>query len=171
MHLPNAETLAWLRDAVGDAAIAPMGVGANRLYSVGDLVLRVFHDADRLASDPWYRPENEARVLRLLAETPVPAPELIAVRLDDPEPALLTTRVPGTPEPPADPRYCWAAPPSCSRPFTRWTRPVPGWGSTRPTTTPPWMARARCPRGRRDHTSGSGCSPRWPANPRTRHRA
>lgn len=101
--MPNAETLAWLREIVGDLPVEPMGVGANRLYTVGDLVLRVFHDAERLARDPWYRPEQEARTLRLLAETPVPAPELVAARLAGAKPALLTTRVPGTPEPPADP--------------------------------------------------------------------
>ncbi|WP_424640579.1 phosphotransferase family protein [Embleya sp. AB8] len=101
--MPKAENLAWLRGIVGDTPIEPMGVGANRLYVVGDLVLRVFHDADRLATDRWYRPEHEARVLRLLADTPVPAPELVAARFEVPDPALLTTRVPGTPEPPADP--------------------------------------------------------------------
>ncbi|MGW1988894.1 phosphotransferase family protein [Embleya sp. NPDC001921] len=101
--MPNAEILAWLRELVGDVPIEPMGEGANRLYGVGDLVLRVFHDPERLAADPWYRPEREARTLRLLADTPVPAPELIAARLEGPAPALLTTRVPGTPEPPADP--------------------------------------------------------------------
>ncbi|MFI6982697.1 phosphotransferase family protein [Embleya sp. NPDC050154] len=101
--MPNAETLVWVRELVGDVPIEPMGEGANRLYGVGDLVLRVFHNAERLTADPWYRPEQEARVLRLLADTPVPAPELIAARLEGPAPALLTTRVPGAPEPPADP--------------------------------------------------------------------
>ncbi|MEU0939193.1 phosphotransferase [Embleya sp. NPDC005971] len=101
--MPDGETLAWLRELVGDVPVEPMGVGANRLYAVGDLVLRVFHHAERLATDPWYRPEQEARVLRLLADTAVPAPELIAARLVGPAPALLTTRLPGTPEPPSDP--------------------------------------------------------------------
>jgi aminoglycoside phosphotransferase (APT) family kinase protein len=100
--MPDDATLDRLREIVGDADVVPMGVGANRLYAVGDLVLRVFQDADRLAAEPRYRPEHETRVLRLLVDTPVPAPELIAALLDGPEPALLTTRLPGTPEPPAD---------------------------------------------------------------------
>jgi len=100
---PDAATRAWLREQVGDVPVVPMGEGANRLYAVGaDLVLRVFHDAERLADDPWYRPDNEARALSLLADAPVATPVLVAARLDGPEPALLTTRVPGTPEPPAD---------------------------------------------------------------------
>lgn len=99
----DAATLAWLREQAGDLPIAPLGEGTNRTYAVGEeLVLRVFHDIDRLADDPWYRPENEARALRLLAPSPVSTPVLVASRLDAPAPALLTTRVAGTPQPPTD---------------------------------------------------------------------
>jgi len=99
----DAATHAWLREQVGDLPVVPMGEASARLYAVGgDLVLRVFHDAERLAADPWYRPDNEARALRLLAAAPVSTPVLVAARPNAPEPALLTTRVPGTPEPPSD---------------------------------------------------------------------
>jgi aminoglycoside phosphotransferase (APT) family kinase protein len=62
------------------------------------LVLRRYHDASRLGSDPWYVPTNEARTLQLLAATPVPAPRLRAFDLEGTVcgvPALLETWVPG----------------------------------------------------------------------------
>jgi aminoglycoside phosphotransferase (APT) family kinase protein len=64
------------------------------------LVLRRYVDRDRLAQDPWYRPEAEAEALRVVAEAAVPAPRLIAedvaARHCD-VPALLVTRLPGRP--------------------------------------------------------------------------
>ncbi len=64
------------------------------------LVLRIYGDSERLGSDPWYVPANEAAALRLLAHIDVPAPELVAEDLDGQHcgaPALLTTRLPGAP--------------------------------------------------------------------------
>jgi aminoglycoside phosphotransferase (APT) family kinase protein len=83
-----------------------MGVGSTTLHAIdaGDpprrLVVRRFHDAERLRTDPWYVPANEAAVLELLDDTEVPAPRLLAAdphgRICD-VPALLTTRLPGRP--------------------------------------------------------------------------
>jgi aminoglycoside phosphotransferase (APT) family kinase protein len=64
------------------------------------LVLRRYADAARLGVDPAYDPANEARALRLLGPTLVPAPRLVASDLA-PEicdvPALLESWVPGAP--------------------------------------------------------------------------
>ena len=64
------------------------------------LALRRFHDPHRLGRDPWYSPENEARVLRLLEGSSVAAPRLLADdvgrRVFD-DPALLMTRLTGRP--------------------------------------------------------------------------
>ena len=72
-----------------------LGVGSTRR-----LVLRRYHDAQRLANDPWYVPANEAQTLRLLADTAVPAPRLVAVDLEGAicdAPALLESWIPGDP--------------------------------------------------------------------------
>lgn len=64
------------------------------------LVLRRYHDAARLACDPWYVPAHEALALELLAGTPVPAPRLHAVDLEGRyggAPALLESWMPGVP--------------------------------------------------------------------------
>jgi len=45
-------------------------------------VLRRYHDAKRLAHDPWYVPAHEALALRLLTDTAVPAPRLYAADLE-----------------------------------------------------------------------------------------
>ena len=69
------------------------------------LVLRRWARPGWAADDPDYTPDREARVLGLLAPTPVPAPEVIAA---DPAgthcdvPALLLARLPGHPPRPAD---------------------------------------------------------------------
>jgi aminoglycoside phosphotransferase (APT) family kinase protein len=64
------------------------------------LVLRRYADAVRLGVDPAYDPANEARALRLLEPTAVPAPRLVASDLA-PEicdvPTLLESWVPGAP--------------------------------------------------------------------------
>jgi aminoglycoside phosphotransferase (APT) family kinase protein len=64
------------------------------------LVLRRYHDAERLAHDRWYDPANEALALRLLAGTPVPAPRLYAADLEGTvcdAPALLESWLQGRP--------------------------------------------------------------------------
>jgi aminoglycoside phosphotransferase (APT) family kinase protein len=103
---PPETVLGWVRDVVGGriSSIRSMGVGSTTLHAIdaGDpprrLVVRRFHDAERLRADPWYVPANEAAVLELLDDTEVPAPRLLAAdpygRVCD-VPALLTTRVPG----------------------------------------------------------------------------
>jgi aminoglycoside phosphotransferase (APT) family kinase protein len=105
---PPETVLGWVRDVVAGriSSIRSMGVGATTLHAIdaGDpprrLVVRRFHDVERLRTDPWYVPANEAAVLQLLDDTEVPAPRLLAAdphgRICD-VPALLTTRVPGRP--------------------------------------------------------------------------
>jgi aminoglycoside phosphotransferase (APT) family kinase protein len=67
-------------------------------------VLRRYADGSRLGTDPFYDPANEALALRLLEETDVPAPRLVAADLA-PEvcdvPAILESWMPGAS---ADPR-------------------------------------------------------------------
>ena len=65
------------------------------------LVLRRYHDAKRLANDPWYVPAHEGLALKLLESTPVPAPHLYATDFDRAVcdvPALLESWLPGDPE-------------------------------------------------------------------------
>ena len=105
---PPETVLGWVRDVVGGriSSIRSMGIGSTTLHAIdaGDpprrLVVRRFHDTERLRTDPWYVPANEAAVLELLDDTEVPAPRLLAAdpygRICD-VPALLTTRVPGRP--------------------------------------------------------------------------
>jgi aminoglycoside phosphotransferase (APT) family kinase protein len=105
---PPETVLGWVRDVVAGriSSIRSMGTGSTTLHAIdaGDpprrLVVRRFHNADRLRTDPWYIPANEAAVLELLDDTEVPAPRLLAAdpyaRICD-VPALLTTRLPGRP--------------------------------------------------------------------------
>jgi aminoglycoside phosphotransferase (APT) family kinase protein len=63
-------------------------------------VLRRYHDSQRLASDPWYVPANEALALRLVADAGVPAPRLHAADLEGEfceTPALLESWIAGEP--------------------------------------------------------------------------
>ena len=64
------------------------------------LLLRRYHDAKRLAEDPWYVPANEALALTVLADTAVPAPRLYAADLQADicdVPAILESWLPGGP--------------------------------------------------------------------------
>ena len=64
------------------------------------LVLRRYHDAERLARDPWYVPAHEVLALGLLAASGVPAPRFYAADLEAAVcdvPALLESWVPGGP--------------------------------------------------------------------------
>ncbi|MBI3647350.1 MAG: aminoglycoside phosphotransferase family protein [Actinobacteria bacterium] len=101
----------WIEEAVGPGShvvavqVMPPSSTAKHAVDVLDtrgrqhrLVLRRYHDRERLGADPWYDPANEARVLLLLAETPVAAPRLYAADLGALEcdvPALLEERIPG----------------------------------------------------------------------------
>jgi len=62
------------------------------------LLLRRYHDAPRLAHDPWYVPAHEAQALFLLARGPTPTPRLLAADLEAnlcEVPALLESWLPG----------------------------------------------------------------------------
>lgn len=104
---------AWVEAAVGQgarvAAITTLAPSATdkQVFTVARtdgvvqrVVLRRYHDATRLGSDPWYVPANEARALRVLEPTPVPAPRLLAIDLEGVVcgvPGLLESWVPGGP--------------------------------------------------------------------------
>src|SRR6266851_4801555 len=89
---PKASAVvAWIERWVGpdahvlSAKAMPPSATAKHLFEVvlGDgstlrLVLRRYNDAKRLENDPWYVPANEGIALRLLENTPVPAPHLYA---------------------------------------------------------------------------------------------
>ena len=124
----------WIEDAVGrhsrvvSVEPTPPSSTAKDAIDVMDghgrehrLVLRRYHDRDRLGTDPWYDPANEARVLRLLVETQVRAPRLYAADLDAvvcDVPALLEERIPG--------RSHWTPPDGDLETFLRGlARPLP----------------------------------------------
>jgi len=113
-HTP--QVIAWIERSVGPGACVTSleGMRAAQWFaekqwvevalddgSTRPFVLRRYHNAQRLAQDPWYDPANEALALRLLAGTTVPAPQLQAT---DPEgavcgvPLLLESWLPGRPE-------------------------------------------------------------------------
>ena len=110
------EVVAWIERSVGSGArcVRLDGMSASWWFAekhlvevaLGDgstkrFVLRRYHNAQRLAHDPWYDPANEALALRLLAGTPVPAPQLHATDLDAAVcgvPMLLESWLPGSPE-------------------------------------------------------------------------
>jgi aminoglycoside phosphotransferase (APT) family kinase protein len=110
---PSEATLQWAREVAGAGSLVVslrlMSVQSTTLHAVDvmgatgvihHLALRRFHRVDRLRSDPWYRPVNEATVLGLLGSTDVPAPRLLAADTGPTMcdvPTLLTTRLPGTP--------------------------------------------------------------------------
>jgi aminoglycoside phosphotransferase (APT) family kinase protein len=108
-----ADVVAWVERAIGPGARV---VGVTRLppsSTEKDLievaradgatvrvVLRRYHDRERLAEDPWYVPAHEAAALELLAGSVVPAPRLHAADLDATicdVPALLESWLPGAP--------------------------------------------------------------------------
>lgn len=108
---PPAEALRWVADAVGRGARVTSvrrlrGATSSALHAIDvtdaqggrhSLVLRRFPHSRWLAREPDLA-EREARVLALLRDTDIPAPELVAV---DPAgkacdvPAVLMTRLPG----------------------------------------------------------------------------
>lgn len=103
--------MAWIERSVGHGArvvhveALPVSATAKHLVLVAlqdgsarQLLLRRYHDAERLAHDPWYVPAHEALALELLSDSAVPAPRLFAADLEPAVcdvPALLESWVPG----------------------------------------------------------------------------
>ena len=158
----------WAQEAAGARVVAALPLEsqwlANHLLVLGDgreLVLRRWARPGWERDDPDLTAAREALVLERLADTPVPAPELVAA---DPDaaacdvPALLITRVPG--------RGLPGAPAARAARRRRWPRSTPSIPpASRPTgaTTSPtgW----RCRRGPATATCGSARS-RWPTRRR-----
>jgi aminoglycoside phosphotransferase (APT) family kinase protein len=107
----SADVLRWVERSTGPSArvvtvdeLPPSSTEKHRIEleegggPTRVLVLRRYHDTERLATDFAYVPANEAEALRILGPTGVPAPALIAVDLA-PEisdvPSVLETWVPG----------------------------------------------------------------------------
>src|SRR5512133_4155116 len=97
----------WAQEAAGARIVAALPLEsqwlANHLLVLGDgreLVLRRWARPGWELDDPDLTAAREALVLERLADTPVPAPELVAADPDGAAcdvPALLITRVPGAP--------------------------------------------------------------------------
>src|SRR5690349_9964072 len=95
----------WAQEAAGARIVAALPLEsqwlANHLLVLGDgreLVLRRWARPGWERDDPDLTAAREALVLERLADTPVPAPELVAADPDGAAcdvPALLITRVPG----------------------------------------------------------------------------
>jgi aminoglycoside phosphotransferase (APT) family kinase protein len=110
---PPDSDLQWVISAIGRGARIlrhlPMRLSSTAQHAIDvvdaagrvhRLVLRRYVDAERLAEDPWYRPEQEVEALRIVAEAGIPAPRLIAEDASAHTcdvPALLVTRIPGRP--------------------------------------------------------------------------
>jgi aminoglycoside phosphotransferase (APT) family kinase protein len=146
-------SLRWAQDAAGARVVAALPLEsswlANHLLVMADgreLVLRRWARPGWAVDDPDLNAAREALVLERLADTPVPAPELVAA---DPEAeqcdvaALLITRVPGAPivgRPPVGPLVAalaeiHAVDPAGIPPYRRYHEPerlaVPPWAGDR----------------------------------------
>jgi aminoglycoside phosphotransferase (APT) family kinase protein len=113
-----APILGWVEGAVGPGArvtsVREMPTGSVEMHGLiveaGDgakhrLVLRRYSDEKHLRIDPFYDPANEARALRLLEGTNIPAPRLYAADLEPTMcdvPAVLESWVPGREADPKD---------------------------------------------------------------------
>ena len=150
--LPPA-SLRWAEAQAGARTIAALPLEsqwlANHLLVLADgreLVLRRWARPGWDADDPDLTAAREALVLGRLADTPVPAPQLVAADVDATEsdvPALLITRVPGMPfegRPPVGPllgvlEEIHAVDPDGIPPYRRYHEPdrlvVPAWASDR----------------------------------------
>ncbi len=146
-------SLRWAQDAAGARVVAALPLDsqwlANHLLVLADgreLVLRRWARPGWEVDDPDLTAAREALVLERLADTTVPAPELVA---SDPlaatcdVPALLITRVPGAPivgRPPLGPLVAalaeiHAVDPEGIPPYRRYHEPerlaVPPWAADR----------------------------------------
>jgi aminoglycoside phosphotransferase (APT) family kinase protein len=115
-ELPDA-VLRWIEASVGDGStvtsVRAMEEASAEMHEVAlrsgegsgrRFVLRRYADRGRLGIDPFFDPANEALALRLLEDTDVPAPRLVAADLGpavSDVPALLESWMPGVS---ADPR-------------------------------------------------------------------
>jgi aminoglycoside phosphotransferase (APT) family kinase protein len=146
-------SLRWAQDAAGARVVAALPLEsqwlANHLLVLADgreLVLRRWARPGWELDDPDLTAAREALVLQRLADTPVPAPQLVAA---DPQAAacdvaaLLITRVPGAPmvgRPPLGPLVTalaeiHAVDPEGIPPYRRYYEPerlaVPSWAADR----------------------------------------
>jgi aminoglycoside phosphotransferase (APT) family kinase protein len=146
-------SLRWAEAQAGARAVAALPMEsqwlANHLLVLSDgreLVLRRWARPGWEDDDPDLTAAREALVLERLADTPVPAPELVAADPDAAEcdvPALLITRVPGAPfsgRPPLGPLTAalaeiHAVDPDGIPPYRRYCEPdsltVPPWARDR----------------------------------------
>ncbi len=120
---PSAQTLIWLRQALGVpvAATTPLTGGISQAVDAVDTAdgrryaLRRWCRPGWQADDPWFTPENEAAALTALSGTGLPVPEVVAL---DPagaaagHPALLMTWLPGRMLPSATHRDAAVPPPT-----------------------------------------------------------
>ncbi|MBA2313322.1 MAG: aminoglycoside phosphotransferase family protein, partial [Actinobacteria bacterium] len=106
-------TLSWVSDQVGGRrkiiSNAWMGSASTVMHAIDvlddrgrvrRLAVRQYADVARLATDPWYRPQDEVIALEVLEQAGAPAPRLVAADCDPlfcVAPTLLETRVPGRP--------------------------------------------------------------------------
>ena len=106
----SGAVLRWIEASVGAgsrvASVRAMEPASAEMHEVAveaadvthRLVLRRYADREHLGTDRFYDPVNEVRALRLLEETDVPAPHLIAADLTPDVcdvPALLESWMPG----------------------------------------------------------------------------
>jgi aminoglycoside phosphotransferase (APT) family kinase protein len=146
-------SLRWAEAQAGARAVAALPLEsqwlANHLLVMSDgreLVLRRWARPGWEDDDPELTAAREALVLQRLADTPVPAPELVAADADATDcdvPALLMTRVPGAPfsgRPPLGPLTAalaeiHAVDPEGIPPYVRYYEPerlsVPPWARDR----------------------------------------
>jgi aminoglycoside phosphotransferase (APT) family kinase protein len=165
---PPERTLRWVTDALGAGSritalrrLTEGGWHANHALTVVDrdgrarrLVLRRWARPEWTLEDPDFTAQREVAVLGLLADTPVPAPQLVAADQDGvvcDVPTLLITRLPGGP--PGLPRDTDAFLLGLAQALSaihavsdRARDSIPayrGYHDLRSATPPPW---SRCPR-------------------------
>ena len=179
----GAPVLAWVEDAIGKDArirsVTQMETWSVQMHALVvevsggaeyRLVLRRYTD-ERLGIDRFYDPANEARALRLLGDTDIPAPRLFGADLEPvvcDVPAVLESWVPGEPAwTPGDvDNYLRSAAETLVR--------IHAFASTRPDGLPDYVPYAigdgvelRPRVGQPVPACGSACWRCWPARRRT----